>query len=75
MFYLYRLVTVSVLTVHKFYNDFYFSNEVVANLAGLKLSELNKLEMDFLQVLDFGIIISSEQIATIESCIAAFFTD
>lgn len=40
----------------KFYEDFYISNEMWSQIAGIPLSELNRLERNFLEIIDFDII-------------------
>lgn len=40
----------------KFYEDFYISNEMWSQIAGIPLAELNRLERNFLEIIDFDII-------------------
>ncbi|EKX41964.1 hypothetical protein GUITHDRAFT_153713 [Guillardia theta CCMP2712] len=50
-----RLFLVAMMTSAKFLDDFYYSNASWAEIGSLKLKELNKLELDFLFLMEFDL--------------------
>jgi hypothetical protein len=50
-----------MLTVHKYYNDFFYDNAFMASLMDMPLSALNQMEVQFLSILDFRLSVESEQ--------------
>jgi hypothetical protein len=52
---LYRLILAAILLTSKFYNDVFYGNHFVAYVGGVSLSELNLLESQFLQLLDWSL--------------------
>lgn len=50
------------MVMHKYYNDVFYRNTDFANLAGLHIAEVNYLEEVFLQILDFDIHVSEEEL-------------
>ena len=53
-----KLYLTAVMTAAKFEEDFYFSNGRWAEIGGIKTKELNKLELQFLKLTNFKLIIS-----------------
>lgn len=51
----------AILLTAKFYNDVYYSNLNLANIAGLPLCDLNQIESQFLTTIDYCIFISTEE--------------
>lgn len=51
--YLYRLILIAVLITQKFYNDMFYSNNYVAFLGGITCEELNCIEVEFLETLNW----------------------
>ena len=51
----------AILLTAKFYNDVYYSNLNLAQIAGLPLSELNQIESEFLTTIDYCIFIGPEE--------------
>jgi len=47
----------AILLTAKFYNDVYYSNKHLADLAGICLNELNAIELYFLKTIDYCIFI------------------
>ncbi|RNF01182.1 cyclin 5 [Trypanosoma conorhini] len=59
----YRLITIAILVATKMYVDGSRRwNERIANAAGLSLKEVNKLELDFLFLIDFALLIKEEEV-------------
>jgi hypothetical protein len=52
---------ISLLVTQKFFNDNFYGNTTIAKLGGVDISELNRLEEEFLELLDFHINITSEE--------------
>ena len=51
----------AILLTAKFYNDVYYSNLNLAQIAGLPLSELNQIVSEFLTTIDYCIFIGPEE--------------
>ena len=49
----YRLILTAVLLTSKFYNDVFYGNHFVSYVGGVTLEEMNLLEVDFLNFLDW----------------------
>ena len=49
----YRLILASVLITSKFYNDIFYGNHFVAYVGGVQLEEMNLLEVEFLNYIDW----------------------
>lgn len=49
----YRLILASVLITSKFYNDIFYGNHFVAYVGGVQLEEINLLEVEFLNYIDW----------------------
>ena len=56
-----RLVLAAVAITHKFYTDPFFLNSEIANLGGVNLQEMNFLEEEFLDTIDFNIIVDDDE--------------
>jgi hypothetical protein len=56
-----KLFLCSLLTACKFTLDNYYTNEVWANLGGVRLEELNALELEFLFLLGFSGVVTKEE--------------
>ncbi len=50
-----RIIITSLLIAVKFINDHYYDNRFFAEVGGLSLEELNKLEVEFLYGIDFNL--------------------
>jgi len=47
--------------VHKFYTDPYFLNSDICRIGGVTLQALNSLEEDFLDIIDFNLVIDEAE--------------
>ena len=50
-----RLILVVVLVVHKYYTDPFYLNSDISKIGGLPLKDLNDLEEEFLDIIDFNL--------------------
>jgi len=57
---IHRLYLAALVISVKFYEDEYFPNEYYAEIGGITRPEINKLEAEFLKLLNYKLIISSE---------------
>lgn len=55
---IHRLLLTTLLVTSKFCDDDHFSNSIFAKLGGVPLTELNKMEIDFLALINFNLFIS-----------------
>lgn len=56
-----KLFLCSLLTASKFTTDMYYNNITWATIGGLRLEELNVLELEFLFLLRFTIVVTKEE--------------
>ncbi|KAG1739896.1 cyclin-domain-containing protein [Suillus paluster] len=56
-----RLVIAGVTVASKFFSDVFYTNSRYAKVGGLPLAELNQLELQFLLLNDFRLVISPEE--------------
>ncbi|OSD01766.1 cyclin-domain-containing protein [Trametes coccinea BRFM310] len=56
-----RLVIAGVTVASKFFSDVFYTNSRYAKVGGLPLTELNQLELQFLLLNDFHLMISQEE--------------
>lgn len=56
-----KLFLCSILTASKFTTDLYYSNLTWANIGGIRLEELNVLELEFLFLLGFSVVVTKEE--------------
>ena len=63
----------SVLAVHKFYNDSYMTNNSIFKALDLDYQEWNQLERDFLTILDYRILITDAQFQECLTGVESFF--
>ncbi|CEP60064.1 Pcl6p LALA0_S01e02212g [Lachancea lanzarotensis] len=61
-FNIHRLIISAVTVSTKFFSDFFYSNSRYARVGGISLKELNHLELQFLVLCDFELIISVEEL-------------
>ncbi|KAJ6989564.1 cyclin-U1-1 [Populus alba x Populus x berolinensis] len=54
-----RLLVTSVMVASKMLDDVHYNNAFYARVGGVSNAELNRLEMEFLFLLDFGVMVSS----------------
>jgi PHO85 cyclin-6/7 len=63
---------VGTLIVQKFYNDKYYGNNTISLLGGVSIQELNMLEEEFLEMIDFDLCVSNEEITETQKKLQAF---
>ncbi|KAI8966981.1 cyclin-domain-containing protein [Mycotypha africana] len=57
----YRLFTVALMLANKFLDDNTFTNKTWSEVSGMKVMDLNIMEIEFLDVLHFNLTISKEE--------------
>ena len=62
----------SVLLAIKYHEDEYYSNEYYAKVGGVSLKELNNLEKEFLQLIDFSLFVDKRLFNKYNSYINSF---
>lgn len=58
---IHRLIIAGVTVSTKFFSDFFYSNSRYARVGGISLKEMNHLELQFLVLCDFEMLISVEE--------------
>lgn len=66
---IYRIMLVNIMVTAKFYDDVFYSNLFYSKVGGITLSELNNLEVEFLNLIGFELYISPEEFAKTKSII------
>jgi hypothetical protein len=51
------------MIVHKFFTDPYFLNSYISFIGGIQLQEINFLEEEFLEIIDFDINVTTQEYA------------
>ena len=69
LFFKYRLVFITTITVHKFFSDYYHENKYLAKVGRLSLEETIYLQRVFLEMLDYDINITDQEYQNYESSI------
>ncbi|CAK85733.1 unnamed protein product (macronuclear) [Paramecium tetraurelia] len=57
---IHRFMIVSIMVAIKYYDDEYYKNEYYAKVGGLSLKEINQLEKEFLNMLNYELFIQKE---------------
>jgi hypothetical protein len=60
-----RVFFMAIMMAIKFYNDHSYKNAYHANVAGVPIEELNDLEINFLKLIDFDLIVSAKELEEI----------
>jgi len=55
------LALAAITCLSKCYNDVFYSNQLIAQVGGVSLEELNNIELDFLTLMNWDIHISEEE--------------
>ena len=55
-----KILFISIVVSIKFLEDNFYTNEFYAKIGGMKLEELNRLEIEFLLMIDFRVFVSQE---------------
>merc|ERR1719487_223256 len=58
---IHRLLVTSVMLAVKFFDDVYYSNAYYAKVGGVKLKEVNALQAQFLQLIDWKLHVSPQE--------------
>ena len=60
-FNIHRIFFTAVLVAIKYNEDIIFNNDYYSKVAGVKLNEINKMELEFISLLDFNLYIDPEE--------------
>jgi len=71
-FNIHRLVIAGITVASKFFSDVFYTNSRYAKVGGLPLPELNQLELQFLLLNDFRLVISSAEMHNYGQQLIAF---
>ena len=63
-FNIHRIFFTAVLISIKYNEDIIFNNDYYSKVAGVKLNEINKMELEFISLLDFNLYIDPEEFGT-----------
>lgn len=55
-----RTLLVTFMVAAKFYDDFYFKNNYYAKIGGISKSEINALEVSFLEMVNYDLFVTPE---------------
>ena len=69
-----RLILVSILITHKFYTDPFYKNSDISRIGGFHLQEINFLEEEFLDIIDFNLIVYGQEYDQYTVSLRAFFS-
>ena len=58
---LYRLILVAAMITHKFYSDEFYSNQYISFVGGVSQKELNFLEREFLEIIEYKVMVTQEE--------------
>ena len=58
---IHRLILVAVLITHKYYTDPFYLNSYMSYIGGVQLQEINFLEEEFLDIIDFNLSVDSTE--------------
>lgn len=58
----------------KFFSDFFYSNSRYARVGGISLQELNHLELQFLVLCDFELLVSTNELQRYADLLYKFWT-
>ncbi len=56
-----RLLIAALMCAIKFYDDTYYDNEFYSRVGGISCVEMNLLELEILQMLGYGLLVSQEE--------------
>lgn len=70
---IHRLLIAGVTVSTKFFSDFFYSNSRYARVGGISLQELNHLELQFLVLCDFELLISVSELQRYANLLCKFW--
>ena len=65
---------VSILITHKFYTDPFYKNSDISRIGGVYLQEINFLEEEFLDIIDFNLVVDREDYDSYTDSLKDFFS-
>ena len=70
---IHRLILMAVLITHKYYTDPFYLNSYMSYIGGVQLQEINFLEEEFLDIIDFNLSVDTQEYETYLRGLKAFF--
>jgi hypothetical protein len=64
---------VTILIVHKYFTDQFYLNSYFAQIGGIEAAELNYLEREFLEIIDFRLSIDVNEYENYSSSLTDYF--
>ena len=58
---IHRIILVTILIVHKYYTDPFYLNSDICKVGGVTLKDLNTLEQEFLDIIDFNLTVDEDE--------------
>lgn len=74
-FNIHRLIIAGITVSTKFLSDFFYSNSRYARVGGISLKEMNHLELQFLLLCDFNLLISIEEFERYQNLLYRFWNN
>jgi len=71
---IHRLILVAVLITHKYYTDPFYLNSYLSYIGGVQLQEINFLEEEFLDIIDFNLTVERSEYDCYVQGLKTFFT-
>jgi hypothetical protein len=71
---IHRLFLTSLVVAVKFYEDKYYKNSFYSKVGGISSTELNTLELEFLDFIDYTLYVSEEEYQTYSSTLMEYFS-
>lgn len=68
----YKLFTVAVMLAHKWSEDHTFKNKTWSEVTGIPLTDLNRLEMSFLECLNYNVAVSAIEYSYWYACLQEY---
>lgn len=65
----------AVLIVQKMYNDCYWGNKSIARVGGVQLEDLNTMEEQFLDIIDYDVYIKEDEYQLYQDKLKNFFEE
>ena len=71
----FKVVYICMMVTHKFYDDDTYKNKDYAKFIGVTVEELMKMEMEFLNIIDFDLFISEDEFENYKQKLSDFFSN
>ena len=62
---IHRIIAGVFMLSQKVYDDYHYTNECWAYICGIQLSDINKIELDILEIIDYNTFIKHQEMLTV----------